>query len=74
MKAFYGFMSTVLALCSAYLMFFKKDIIVINPRDLNLILGFGVMLMAITFILFAFIEERNEEIEQLKNMFWYKKK
>jgi hypothetical protein len=54
MKLFNGIISIALGLTSLYLMF-------INAKtDQDFIIGFGVMLMSIIFILFMMMEERNE--------------
>ena len=61
MKVFNGIISVLLGLTSLYLMF-------INAKtDQEFIMGFGVMLLSIIFILFMMMEERNEEISKLKH-------
>ncbi len=54
-------MSVLLGFTSLYLMFIKAE------NDIELAGGFGVMLLSIIFILFMFLEERNEEISKLKH-------
>jgi hypothetical protein len=66
MKHFHGILCIITALFSAYIMFFKKDIIKINPGDLNFILGFGVLLISIIFMSFMLYEEKQEELEKIK--------
>jgi uncharacterized protein YpmB len=66
MKHFHGILCIITALASAYIMFFKKDLIEINPGDLNLILGFGVLLISIIFMSFMLYEEKQEELEKIK--------
>ena len=61
MKAINGIISVLLGLTSLYLMFIKAE------TDQEFIMGFGVMLLSIIFILFMFLEERNEEISKLKH-------
>jgi len=36
-------------------------------NDLQFVAGFTVMIIAIVFMLFGFLEERNEEISELRN-------
>lgn len=74
MKHFYGFLSIVSALASCYLMFFKAEPVTINPGDLNLVLGFGLLLIGIIFISFMLYEEKQEEVEKLKQIFWNRSK
>lgn len=74
MKHFYGFLSIVSALASIYLMFFKTEPVEINPRDLNLVLGFGLLLVGMVFITFMMYEEKQEEVEKLKQFFWNRSK
>lgn len=60
MKAFNGIISVLLGLTSLYLMF-------INAKtDQDIIIGFVVLLGAIIFLLFMMLEERNDEIKDLK--------
>jgi hypothetical protein len=60
MKAFNGIISILLGLTSLYLMF-------INAKtDQDIIVGFVVLLGAIIFLLFMMMEERNDEIKELR--------
>ena len=60
MKLFNGIISVLLGLTSLYLMF-------INAKtDQDFIVGFVVLLGAIIFLLFMMMEERNEEISELR--------
>lgn len=62
MKILNGILSVLLGVLALYLMF-------INAKtDQDFILGFGVMLVAIIFMLFMIIEERNEDIERLRRI------
>ena len=62
MKVLNGILSVLLGVLALYLMF-------INAKtDQDFILGFGVMLIAIIFMLFMIIEERNEDIERLRRI------
>jgi len=62
MKIANGIISVLLGVLALYLMF-------INAKtDQDFILGFGVMLVAIIFMLFMIIEERNEDIERLRRI------
>ncbi len=61
MKAFNGIISVLLGLTSLYLMFIKAK------TDMEFIGGFGVMLMSIIFMLFMLLEERKDEVEQLRH-------
>ena len=62
MKILNGILSVVLGVLALYLMF-------INAKtDQDFILGFGAMLVAIIFMLFMIIEERNEDIERLRRI------
>ncbi len=60
MKLFNGIISVLLGLTSLYLMFIKAE------NDTEFVGGFGVMLMSIIFLLFMMMEERNEEISELR--------
>jgi hypothetical protein len=73
MKIFNGILSIVLLIGSMYMMFFVKEVN-INLRDLPVILGFGLMMMGMIFFLFMLLEERKEEIDQLKQIFWNRSK
>ena len=60
MKAFNGIISIALGLTSLYLMF-------INAKtDQDFIIGFVVLMASIIFLLFMMMEERNEEISELR--------
>jgi hypothetical protein len=60
MKAFNGIISVLLGLTSLYLMF-------INAKtDQDFIIGFVVLMASIIFLLFMMMEERNEEISELR--------
>ena len=61
MKHFNGIMSVLLGLTSLYLMFIKAE------NDTEFVAGFGVMLMSIIFMLFMLMEERNEQISELRH-------
>jgi cbb3-type cytochrome oxidase subunit 3 len=61
MKAFNGIISVLLGLTSLYLMFIKAK------TDMEFIGGFGVMLMSIIFMCFMLLEERKDEVEQLRH-------
>lgn len=65
MKTLCAILSVSLMLGAMYMMFYVRDI-EFNTADLPFVLGFGIMLMGIIFFLFTIIEERNEEISQLK--------
>lgn len=71
MKHVHGIFSIISALASMYLMFFKKDLIVINPGDINFILGFGMLLIGIIFISFMMFEEKQEEVSELRKKMRY---
>lgn len=60
MKTFNGIMSVLLGLLSMYLMFIWAK------TDMDFVCGFLVLIMAALFLLFMIIEERNEEISQLR--------
>jgi hypothetical protein len=65
MKIVNGILSVVLGALALYLMF-------INAKtNQDFILGFGVMLTSIIFMLFMIIEERNEDIERLRRIIRY---
>jgi hypothetical protein len=61
MKAFNGIISVLLGLTSLYLMFIKAK------TDMEFVGGFGVMLMSIIFMCFMLLEERKDEVEQLRH-------
>jgi multisubunit Na+/H+ antiporter MnhB subunit len=60
MKTFNGIISVLLGLLSMYLMFIWAK------TDMDFVCGFLVLIMAALFLLFMIIEERNEEISQLR--------
>lgn len=64
MKAFNGIISVLLGLTSLYLMFIRAK------TDIEFVYGFMVMMGSIIFMLFMLMEERNEEIAQLKRTIW----
>lgn len=64
MKAFNGIISVLLGLTSLYLMFIRAK------TDIEFVYGFMVMMASIIFMLFMLMEERNEEIAQLKRTIW----
>lgn len=61
MKAFNGIISVLLGLTSLYLMFIKAK------TNMEFVGGFGVMLMSIIFMCFMLLEERKDEVEQLRH-------
>ena len=61
MKVFNGIISVLLGLAALYLMFIKAE------TDQDFILGFGVLLMSIIFMCFMLLEERKDEVEQLRH-------
>lgn len=65
MKTFNQIMSCICMVASVYFMFFVRDI-KFNVADLPFVLGFMILLMAALFLMFSIIEERNEEISQLR--------
>ena len=60
MKTFNGIMSVLLGLASMYLMFIWAK------TDMDFVCGFMVLMMAALFLMFMILEERNEEIKQLR--------
>ena len=60
MKVFNGIMSVLLGLVSMYLMFIWAK------TDMDFVCGFLVLIMAALFLMFMIVEERNEEISQLR--------
>ncbi len=60
MKAFNGILSVLLGLTSLYLMFIRAK------TDMEFVCGFVVMMASIIFMLFMLMEERNDEINQLR--------
>ncbi len=61
MKLFHGIVSVLLGLAALYLMFISSE------TDQDIILGFGVLLMSIIFMCFMLLEERKDEVEQLRH-------
>ena len=61
MKILNGIISVLLGSAALYLMFIKAE------TDQDMILGFLVLLMSIIFICFMLLEERKEEVEQLRH-------
>ena len=61
MKVFHGVISVLLGVAALYLMFIKAE------TDQDFILGFGVLLMSIIFMCFMLLEERKDEVEQLRH-------
>ncbi len=60
MKAFNGIISVLLGLTSLYLMFIRAK------TDMEFVCGFVVMMASIIFMLFMLMEERNDEISNLR--------
>ena len=60
MKVFNGIISVLLGVAALYLMFIKAE------TDKEFIAGFVVMMASIIFMLFMLMEERNEEIAELR--------
>lgn len=61
MKSLNGIISVLLGLAALYLMFIKAE------TDQDIILGFGVLLMSIIFMCFMLLEERKDEVEELRH-------
>lgn len=61
MKLFHGIVSVLLGMAALYLMFIRAK------TDQDFILGFGVLLMSIIFMCFMLLEERKDEVEQLRH-------
>lgn len=61
MKMLNGIISVLLGLAALYLMFIKAK------TDQDIILGFGVLLMSIIFMCFMLLEERKDEVEELRH-------
>jgi heme/copper-type cytochrome/quinol oxidase subunit 4 len=57
-----GIISVLLGLLSLYMMFVKAK------TDIELGIGFGVLLMAIIFMCFMLLEESKEEVERLRRI------
>jgi hypothetical protein len=62
MKIVNGIISVLLGLASLYLMFVKAK------TDVEMGIGFGVLLMAIIFMCFMLLEEQKEEVERLRKI------
>jgi ribose/xylose/arabinose/galactoside ABC-type transport system permease subunit len=62
MKIVNGIISVVLGLLSLYMMFVKAK------NDIDLGIGFGILLMAIIFMCFMLLEEQKEEVERLRKI------
>jgi heme/copper-type cytochrome/quinol oxidase subunit 4 len=62
MKIVNGIISVLLGLLSLYLMFVKAK------TDVEMGIGFGVLLMAIIFMCFMLLEEQKEEVERLRKI------
>jgi hypothetical protein len=60
MKAFNGIISVLLGLTSLYLMFIRAK------TDMEFVCGFVVLMASIIFMLFMLMEERNDEISNLR--------
>jgi ABC-type anion transport system duplicated permease subunit len=60
MKVLNGIISVLLGIGSLYMMFIKAQ------TDVEFGIGFGILLMAIIFMCFMLLEERKEEVEQLR--------
>lgn len=61
MKILNGIISVVLGFISLYLMFFKAQ------SDQDFIIGFAMLMMAITFMCFMIMGEQKDEIEKLRH-------
>jgi heme/copper-type cytochrome/quinol oxidase subunit 4 len=61
MKLLNGIISVLLGLAALYLMFIKAE------TDQDMIFGFGVLLMSIIFMCFMLLEERKDEVEELRH-------
>lgn len=64
MKLIHGILSSVLSVIALYLMFIKAQ------TNQDLIIGFGVLLMAIIFMCFMIMEEQKDEVERLRKRIW----
>lgn len=62
MKMLNGIISVLLGLLSLYMMFVKAK----NNIDLGI--GFGILLAAIIFMCFMLLEEQKEEVERLRKI------
>jgi Ca2+/Na+ antiporter len=61
MKIVNGFISVLLGVLSLYVMFFKAK------SDVEIGIGFGLLLLAVIFLCFMMLEEQKEEIEMLRH-------
>jgi hypothetical protein len=61
MKIVNGFISVLLGVLSMYVMFFKAK------SDVEIGIGFGLLLLAVIFLCFMMLEEQKEEIEMLRH-------
>jgi len=64
MKVLNGIISVLLGLTSLYIMFIKAK------SDVEIGVGFGVLLMSIIFMCFMIMEEQKSEIERLRVKLW----
>ena len=62
MKMLNGIVSVLLGLLSLYMMFVRAK------NDIDLGIGFGVLLAAIIFMCFMLLEEQKEEVERLRKI------
>jgi len=62
MKVLNGIISVLLGILSLYIMFIKAK------SDVELGVGFGVLLMSIIFMCFMLLEESKEEVERLRQI------
>ena len=62
MKVLNGIISVLLGLTSLYIMFIKAK------SDVEIGVGFGVLLMSIIFMCFMLLEESKEEVERLRQI------
>ena len=62
MKIVNGIISVLLGLLSLYIMFVHAK------TDVELGVGFGVLLMSIIFMCFMLLEEQKEEVERLRKI------
>lgn len=62
MKVLNGIISVLLGLLSMYLMFIWAK------TDMDFVCGFLVLIMSALFLMFMILEERNEEIERLRQI------
>ena len=62
MKIINGIISVVLGFVSLFIMFVKAK------SDVEMGVGFGVLLVAIVFMCFMIMEEQKEEVERLRGL------